>query len=178
MRGGGARARVCVCVCGRGVVEWSVGGVVGTGVVVVVGEGVVGVGVGVGGRWMGRVSGVACVVGMGGRGGGVGWWWCVWVGRWRMAVVAVGGGAASACMGWGGVGSPWPPFSLTCKQRNAACDFARECFARHLARADGDAGGNTQPGGIPKAERTRSKFAQSRAFVARVNTCGGDARGR
>jgi hypothetical protein len=136
---------VCVCVCGRGVVEWSVGGVVGTGVVVVVvGEGVVGVGVGVGGRWMGRVSGVACVVGMGGRGGGVGWWWCVWVGRWRMAVVAVGGGAASACMGWGGVGSPWPPFSLTCKQRNAACDFARECFARHLARADGDAGGNTK----------------------------------
>ena len=40
---------------------------------------------------------------MGGRGGGVGRWRCVRVGRWRMDVVAVGGGGGSECMGWGGV---------------------------------------------------------------------------
>jgi hypothetical protein len=40
---------------------------------------------------------------MGGRGGGVGRWQCVRVGRWRMDVVAVGGGGGSECMGWGGV---------------------------------------------------------------------------
>jgi hypothetical protein len=110
-------------------------------------------------RWCGMV-----VVRVGGQvenGRGGGGWWC------GVGMHGVGRGVVSMA-----------PFSLTCKQRNAACDFARECFARHLARADGDAGGNTQPGGIPKAERTRSKFAQSRAFVARVNTCGGDARGR